>query len=62
MASRIAARLTIAGTPVVSCSRTRAGLKDTSRAGSSSGRQPATASTSSSEPARRTFSSSTRSE
>ncbi len=46
IASRIAARSTTAGTPVKSCSRTRAGVKEISRLGSSVATHPATASTS----------------
>ena len=66
IASRIAARSTIAGTPVKSWRRTRAGRKEISWLGSACASQPATARTSSSLPrpsasARRTFSSRTRS-
>ena len=43
-ASRIAARSTTQGTPVKSCSTTRAGMKAISVAGSACGFQPATAS------------------
>ena len=61
IASRIAARSTIAGTPVKSCRSTRAGMNEISRVGSSAATQPATASTSASEPLRSTFSSRIRS-
>ena len=47
IASRIAARSTTAGTPVKSCSRTRAGVNEISRLGSAFATQVATASTSS---------------
>ncbi len=47
MASRMAARSTTAGTPVKSCSRTRAGMKAISRAGIACGSQVASASISS---------------
>ena len=62
IASRIAARSTIAGTPVKSCSRTRDGSKASSPVGSCSGTQRATASTPHALPLRRAFSSRTRSE
>ena len=45
-AARMAARSTTAGTPVKSCSSTRAGLYEISRDGSAFASQPATASTS----------------
>jgi hypothetical protein len=61
IASRITARSTIAGTPVRSCISTRPGEKPISRLGWSCATQPATASTSSSSPVRRTFSSRMRS-
>src|SRR5579884_1321006 len=61
IASRIAARSTTHGTPVKSWSRTRAGANAISRVGSSPATQPATDSTSSSRPLRRTFSSRIRS-
>ena len=61
IALRIAARSTTAGTPVKSCSSTRAGANEISRLGSSVATQPATASTSASSPFRRTFSSRIRS-
>ena len=47
MASRIAARSTMAGTPVKSCSSTRAGVKAISRGGIARGSQRASASMSS---------------
>ena len=50
IASRMAARSTIAGTPVKSCRRTRAGRKEISWLGSARASQPATARTSSSLP------------
>ncbi len=46
MASRIAARSTIAGTPVKSCSRTRDGMNGTSASVSEPGRHDASVSTS----------------
>ena len=61
IASRIAARSTTHGTPVKSCSSTRAGANEISRDGSSVATQPATASTSASVPLRSTFSSRIRS-
>jgi hypothetical protein len=61
IASRIAARSTTAGTPVKSCSKTRAGWKEISCEGSASAIQPATAAASSSEALRSTFSSRMRS-
>ena len=61
IASRIAARSTTAGTPVKSCSSTRAGENEISRLGSSVATHVATASTSASVPVRRTFSSRIRS-
>jgi hypothetical protein len=61
IASRMAARSTTHGTPVKSCRSTRAGENEISRDGWSPATQPATASTSASEPFRRTFSSRMRS-
>ena len=57
MAARIAARSTIAGTPVKSCRSTRAGVNEISRDGSAFASHVATASASSSLPCRSTFSS-----
>ena len=57
IASRIAARSTIAGTPVKSCIRTRDGVKAISLDGSSLATQVATASAPSSLPWRSWFSS-----
>jgi hypothetical protein len=62
IALRIAARSTIDGTPVKSCSSTRAGLKPSSRLGSARDSHCATASTPLSELLRTAFSSRIRSE